>query len=807
MMLNKNKILAIIVIITILAIQFSYVKAEETNSYTPIELDITVNNNQQKLKVINKDNAWYAEAYALGNLAHSSKSAKEYEIFATQAHADKGSAITFMRVGSKEYLLYSIQKESCININNEYYVPMKEACPKLGILFTVENGTIYCNAFKTHEDLIHDISEVFSDRYVDVGSSMIDNPTSFAINGVISEVYSCIPFVGDTNVIDYVTGKTNDDRLQKAFTNLLNFSENEFNFCKELSDDISASEAIRTASVLVSDASNKGGTIEEFLDSNGVSEDVISLLVDEYPSAGRYISISDYLKDFNTVVEKMKIGDMLDFLALLSVTSRLNESTINSFSNIFKDCKDKSIRKAAKTAYEIKYPEKLLVKAETDWAKHITAGLIIDNLKTKLTGNKGVPSLKSLLIIELIDLSTNEGDKARAFTYLSVYSSIQKQILNYYYANQNTNDDPDMRANLKLAALLYSKCAVEAYSNFNANGILDNLVGTPNWKDSWEYSYMTHAANHYLKILSYPSEDDSPDYSKNQMFFDWLNNNHSSLTADNNMPESLDKYLGITVKDVADIWGNDYVKTDYWFLGGYLGFYYKDNRTPIIFYIDDQNNTGTINSDDVIVALEACQINTMLTSSIPCHITYDELIELNLGGELSDGAGEFWDYSYYCNVGNNISVVFGWNDAAKTGYPNIFIYSNDSYVNEETSDVQYSDSDEFIEFELEDFIGSWHTEYIDNGIPACEIDINAVDSEGVLFDVYWYRLDGYDNVKTYYMYKDVDLTDTSAHMYFVTENGGGGTLEFEPGRITLEIVGTSYVDGTYVFETRGDRYF
>ena len=76
MMLNKNKILAIIVIITILAIQFSYVKAEETNSYTPIELDITVNNNQQKLKVINKDNAWYAEAYALGNLAHSSKSAK-----------------------------------------------------------------------------------------------------------------------------------------------------------------------------------------------------------------------------------------------------------------------------------------------------------------------------------------------------------------------------------------------------------------------------------------------------------------------------------------------------------------------------------------------------------------------------------------------------------------------------------------------------------------------------------------------------------------------------------------------------------
>ena len=127
------------------------------------------------------------------------------------------------------------------------------------------------------------------------------------------------------------------------------------------------------------------------------------MLVDEYPSAGRYISISDYLKDFNTVVEKMKIGDMLDFLALLSVTSRLNESTINSFSNIFKDCKDKSIRKAAKTAYEIKYPEKLLVKAETDWAKHITAGLIIDNLKTKLTGNKGVPSLKSLLIIELID--------------------------------------------------------------------------------------------------------------------------------------------------------------------------------------------------------------------------------------------------------------------------------------------------------------------------------------------------------------------------------------------------------------------
>ena len=156
----------------------------------------------------------------------------------------------------------------------------------------------------------------------------------------------------------------------------------------------------------------------------------------------------------------------------------------------------------------------------------------------------------------------------------------------------------------------------------------------------------------------------------------------------------------------------------------------------------------------------------MLTSSIPCHITYDELIELNLGGELSDGAGEFWDYSYYCNVGNNISVVFGWNDAAKTGYPNIFIYSNDSYGNEETSDVQYSDSDEFIEFELEDFIGSWHTEYIDNG-----------------------------------------MTDTSAHMYFVTENGAGGTLEFEPGRITLEIVGTSYVDGTYVFETRGDRYF
>lgn len=218
---------------------------------------------------------------------------------------------------------------------------------------------------------------------------------------------------------------------------------------------------------------------------------------------------------------------------------------------------------------------------------------------------------------------------------------------------------------------------------------------------------------------------------------------------DDGKPDTISEYLGMTVSDFTNIWGPDYIETGSWFLGGYYGFYYDDSRIPGCFYINDPSNSGVINPDDEIVALETSDINEMLTPNIPCRITFKELKDLNLDGDLSDGGGEFWDQSYYCKIDNDIGAVFGWEDSSMSGYPGIFIYRfnepEETFdVDEDNANVNDSGTegmkDYFLERarEIETFSDSW----AETAMTQAEINAGASEEyarwDALINEIYQY---------------------------------------------------------------------
>ena len=64
-------------------------------------------------------------------------------------------------------------------------------------------------------------------------------------------------------------------------------------------------------------------------------------------------------------------------------------------------------------------------------------------------------------------------------------------------------------------------------------------------------------------------------------------------------PEYMVEYLGMTVNEIAALWGEDYTVAPDLYLGGSKGIYYEDGRLPATFYFQDIFNNGVQRKESI----------------------------------------------------------------------------------------------------------------------------------------------------------------------------------------------------------------
>lgn len=153
-------------------------------------------------------------------------------------------------------------------------------------------------------------------------------------------------------------------------------------------------------------------------------------------------------------------------------------------------------------------------------------------------------------------------------------------------------------------------------------------------------------------------------------------------TGEDTEEQALVNCIGMTVEQVSDIYGKNYIYDTWWFLGDLKGIVYKDGRVPAIFYFKDEMMKGESDGTDRIVAIEILEnvsATCAVTDQISSKTTYAQIKSLGLSGtfedgpngEVNSGYGESSVFWHQDENGNTFK--FAWCDGANPNTTNAWI--------------------------------------------------------------------------------------------------------------------------------------
>lgn len=124
-------------------------------------------------------------------------------------------------------------------------------------------------------------------------------------------------------------------------------------------------------------------------------------------------------------------------------------------------------------------------------------------------------------------------------------------------------------------------------------------------------------------------------------------------------PEYMVDYLGMTVNEIAALWGEDYTVSPDLYFGGSKGIYYDDNRIAATFYFQDASNLGVQTGEEQINLI---QISTDLNiaEGFSAALTHPELEKEHPEGEFVFFEESGYNATYTCQYRDDISIIYEW---------------------------------------------------------------------------------------------------------------------------------------------------
>ncbi len=166
-----------------------------------------------------------------------------------------------------------------------------------------------------------------------------------------------------------------------------------------------------------------------------------------------------------------------------------------------------------------------------------------------------------------IDSITNGSSISNAVIYMSIYTTIQNEIREYYYKNRESMDQTDVAEKLLCAGRLYTKCIYEEYKNCSFDSEIKDSVQSAD-----------NCFRNTLKLLMSYEAKECVEEIDNSDFFDTLTENYASLV---HTPPTIPYlgdvpiFIGCTVSEATEVLGTNY-ELDYEEGGAILIFQDQD---------------------------------------------------------------------------------------------------------------------------------------------------------------------------------------------------------------------------------------
>lgn len=663
-------------------------------------ISLEVNGKSTTLAVLLRDGVWYAEIQSLAKIAvcNSDRDSKGESVLTTKAAVSQNNGkVVFTRENTvlnyQPIILYTCDKDKNVQVDDSYYVPLEEASKALGIHFTATDGKLYSKATRTVKDLKEDLNYVFSASNFNASSIIIDPSTHWATIETASRVYAALPFVGDGSVVGTLLGTDEDDRFVKAFTNILILDEDMSNICVDLSNLLSDSETER---------------------------DILSTVLEEMAKMDG--ELKQYAETFEGINEKVDTSQLKEFMsiaALIQVASRFDESVVLMYKDIFQNSKNKRVKKTAQMAFDSIYPDKALKTMGENWAVGLVLGRIENRLEKVNLEAEGINKIIQYIGAKTIDSVTNGSRISNAVIYMSIYTTIQNEIREYYYKNRESMDQTDIAEKLLCAGRLYTKCIYEEYKNCSFDSEIKDSVQSAD-----------NCFRNTLKLLMSYEAKECVEEIDNSDFFNTLTEDYASLV---HIPPTIPYlgdvpiFIGCTVSEATEVLGTDYERD------------YLEGGAALFF-----ENSG------FVLALDGEYYQKELTGNE--KINYQEVQgSYKLGNNLSVCSTPREVASYQASRGQTMDPL--------TEDGNFFVY--DSWVSDPSGkyaiEFQYESlgSDEpalcvsicpnwgLEKPNMSEYIGEWTCTNFDSPV---ELTIHSMDSNSITFDVLWVRLWGIDTV-------------------------------------------------------------
>lgn len=464
-------------------------------------ISLEVNGKSTTLAVLLRDGVWYAEIQSLAKIAvcNSDRDSKGESVLTTKAAVSQNNGkVVFTRENTvlnyQPIILYTCDKDKNVQVDDSYYVPLEEASKALGIHFTATDGKLYSKATRTVKDLKEDLNYVFSASNFNASSIIIDPSTHWATIETASRVYAALPFVGDGSVVGTLLGTDEDDRFVKAFTNILILDEDMSNICVDLSNLLSDSETER---------------------------DILSTVLEEMAKMDG--ELKQYAETFEGINEKVDTSQLKEFMsiaALIQVASRFDESVVLMYKDIFQNSKNKRVKKTAQMAFDSIYPDKALKTMGENWAVGLVLGRVENRLEKVNLEAEGINKIIQYIGAKTIDSVTNGSRISNAVIYMSIYTTIQNEIREYYYKNRESMDQTDIAEKLLCAGRLYTKCIYEEYKNCSFDSEIKDSVQSAD-----------NCFRNTLKLLMSYEAKECVEEINNSNFIEYLTNDYQHLVS------------------------------------------------------------------------------------------------------------------------------------------------------------------------------------------------------------------------------------------------------------------------------------
>ena len=129
-------------------------------------------------------------------------------------------------------------------------------------------------------------------------------------------------------------------------------------------------------------------------------------------------------------------------------------------------------------------------------------------------------------------------------------------------------------------------------------------------------------------------------------------------------------YIGMTVSELAALYGNDFTYDAPWFLGAAKGIYYSDLRVPFIFYYLDLEYQSNATGSEEIIMVECSPSASgqfrYLAPGIPMDTNYAQLLDAGYSGTFYDDSSDMWmsdmgeTSTFIMDYSDSVSIRFYW---------------------------------------------------------------------------------------------------------------------------------------------------